>query len=31
MQLVLDHGTDWVFAAWMNGGLDGLLEASRYG
>jgi hypothetical protein len=31
MQLLRDKGTDWVFTAWMNGSLAGLLAANRYG
>lgn len=31
MELVLRKGTDWTFAAWMNGGLTGLLRANGYG
>jgi hypothetical protein len=29
MELLLAKGTDWVFAAWMNGDLDPLLRSAR--
>jgi GT2 family glycosyltransferase len=31
MELVLEKGTDWLFAAWMNGSLAGLMQVNSYG